>query len=79
MTPYDSSRLLMTGRFLFVHSFEDTGEKLAVSALELHPWTRSHVGLAAVTGGGCAMTSAIPSADERKKATPTTFSEVTKE
>lgn len=64
------------GSFMFVHSFEDTGERQVVKALESHPWTRSHVTPAAVAGGGCALTSAIPAAEERKKATETALSKV---
>lgn len=64
------------GRYVFVHSFEDTGEREVVQALESHPWTRSHVAQAAVAGGGCALTSAIPAAEERRGATGTALSDV---
>eukprot|EP00752_Nemacystus_decipiens_P008848 g7896.t1 len=61
-------------RFVFVHSFEDTGEQQLLRMLNSHPWTRSHTGAAAVSG--CTLTSAIPSAEERKKATPKELSEM---
>lgn len=63
-------------RYVFVHSFEDTGERQVVKALESHPWTRSHVAEAAVAGGGCTLTSSIPAVEERQRATGTTLSEV---
>lgn len=63
-----------------MHSFEDTGERQVLQALESHPWTRFHVGPAAVAGGGCTLTSAIPAAEERKEASTsaTALSEVRK-
>lgn len=64
------------GRFVFVHSFNDTGERQVVRALGSHPWTKSHAVPAAVSGGGCTITSAISSAEERKKAAPTALREV---
>ncbi len=60
MPPYRS--------FVFVHSFQGTGEKAVLDLLASHPWVRSHEGrAAAAAGGGCALTPAISTAVERER------------
>lgn len=61
---------------MFIHSFEGTGELKVTDALASHAWVKTHNGASAVMGGGAALTSAIPTASDRKRKTETALFEV---
>lgn len=65
-------------RYVFVHSFQDTGELEVVRLLAAHPWVTSHEGEAAVAGGGSALTMALPTARDREEATGVALEKVRK-
>lgn len=62
--------------FVFLHSFQDTGEVQVVRLLAAHPWVISHEGEAAVADGGSALTTAVPTARDRERATGVALKEV---
>lgn len=61
-----------------MHSFQDTGEVQVVRSLAAHPWVRSHEGEAAVAGGGSALTTVVPAAQDRERTTGVDLKEVRK-
>ncbi|CAM9622138.1 unnamed protein product, partial [Ectocarpus sp. 13 AM-2016] len=63
-------------RYVFVHSFEDTGEAAVVRSLASHPWVRVHGGQGAVDGEGSSLTSVFSSPREREGMAETGLSEL---
>lgn len=63
-------------RYVFVHSFENTGEAAVMRSLASHPWVRLHGGQGAVDGEGSSLTSVFSSPRDREGMTETVLSEV---
>ncbi|CAB1098959.1 unnamed protein product [Ectocarpus sp. CCAP 1310/34] len=67
---------LCSTRYVFVHSFENTGEAAVMRSLASHPWVRVHGGQGAVDGEGSSLTSVFSSPREREGMTETGLSEL---
>ncbi|CAM9477808.1 unnamed protein product, partial [Ectocarpus sp. 8 AP-2014] len=67
---------LCSTRYVFVHSFENTGEAAVMRSLASHPWVRVHGGQGAVGGEGSSLTSVFSSPREREGMTETVLSEL---
>eukprot|EP00904_Undaria_pinnatifida_P006960 jgi/Undpi1/3394/HiC_scaffold_15.g06767.m1 len=58
---------LCSTRYVFIHSFEGTGELEVAEALNSHAWVRSHTGASAAMNGGAVLTSSIPTVAEMRR------------